>query len=281
MQRIKAVISCICFLMASAGAASTCLAGATIRINGSGSCLDLMKPLIQAYEKINHDVRIEMEPPLGSAGAVKALLAGSLDLAVNGRQLKPEEAAKGAARATLYGRTPLAIVAEKECPVTAITTRELEKIYDGTTSRWRNGTAIRLVMRPREDVDTRIMRSLSPGMARAVNAAQARPGMIVAVTDSDAYQTVAKTPGALGAAGLTSILVNRLPLVTLSLNGVRPSPRTVASGAYPLAKEIIFVTRSVPPPAVRKFLDFVHSPQGRALAEKAGVLVTARSAAHE
>ncbi|WP_168205884.1 substrate-binding domain-containing protein [Geobacter sp. FeAm09] len=280
MQRIKALISCICFFMASGAAAGAGLAADTLRINGSGSCLDLMKPLIQAYEKINRDVRVEMEPPLGSSGAVKALVAGSLDLAVNGRPLRPEEAAKGAHQQP-YGRTPLAIVAGNGCPVTNITTRELEAIYNGTTTRWRNGEIIRLVLRPREDIDTRIMRSLSPGMDGAVSAALARPGMIVAVTDTDAYQTIVKTPGSLGAVGLTSVLVNRLPLVTLTLNGVRPLPRAVASGAYPLAKEIVFVTRPAPPPAVRKFLDFVHSPQGRAIAEKAGVLVAARHAPHE
>ncbi|KAB0664058.1 ABC transporter substrate-binding protein [Oryzomonas japonica] len=280
MQWIKTLISCLCFLVASGAGAHTCPAGETIRVNGSGSCLDMMKPLVQAYGKIDHDVRIEMAPPLGSSGAIKALLAGSLDLAVSARPLKPEEAAKGA-RATPYGRTPLAIVAEKECPVTTITTRELEQIYAGKTYRWRNGEAIRLVLRPREDIDTRIMRTLSPGMESAMSAALARPGMLVAVTDADAYQTVVKTPGALGVTGLTSVLVNRLPLVALSLNGVKPSPRTVASGTYPLAKEINFVTRPDPPPAVRRFLNFVHSPQGRAIAKKAGVLVTARPAAYE
>jgi phosphate transport system substrate-binding protein len=280
MPRIITVILCLCFLMAFGPLSDVCLASDTIRINGSGSCLDMMKPLIQAYEKTNRDVRIEMELPLGSSGAIKALLAGSLDVVVSGRPLKPEEAAKGAQQ-KLYGRTPMAIVAEKGCPVAHITTKQLEDIYAGKTTKWHNGENIRLVLRPREDTDTRILRSLSPGMDNAVSAALSRPGMIVAVTDADAYQTVSKTPGGLGAVGLTSILVNKPPLAILTLNGVKPLPRQLARGAYPLSKEIIFVTPSTSTPAIQTFLAFIHSPQGRAIAERAGALVTAAPTGRE
>jgi phosphate transport system substrate-binding protein len=80
---------------------------------------------------------------------------------------------------------------------------------------------------------------------------------------------------------VTSIVVNKTPLTVLTLNGIKPLPRLVASGAYPLSKEISFVIPSTPAPPVLKFIAFIHSPQGRAIAEKAGVLVTAGSTARE
>ena len=99
--------------------------------------------------------------------------------------------------------------------------------------------------------------------------------MLVAVTDPEAYTAVAKTPGGMGATGLTSVLTEKLSLNVLSLNGIKPTPKTLASGAYPMFKEIGFVTTPRTSPAVLRLLDFIYSPQGRKIAEKAGVLVTA------
>lgn len=112
-------------------------------------------------------------------------------------------------------------------------------------------------------------------MASAMTAARSRPGMIMGVTDPEAYVFVGKTPGAIGATGLTSIIAEKLPLNIMSINKVKPSPKNLANGSYPLAKRIDFVVTSKSSPEALKFLEFVYSKQGRALAEKTGVLVTA------
>jgi phosphate transport system substrate-binding protein len=254
---------------------SNCLAADTVRINGSGSAIDMLKPFVAAYRKTNRDVRIEIEKPLGSSGAVKALLAGSLDVVASSKPLQPEDVAKGAKQKE-YGRTPLVLVTEKNVHKQDITTKELEEIYAGTTSVWQNNEKIRLILRPKQDIDTSILRGLSPGMDSAMTKTHSHPGMIVAVTDPEAYTAVSITPGGLGATGLTSIITNKLPLNTLSLNGIRPTPKNLASGAYPLSKEISFVTAPGTPPAALKFISFVYSSQGRAIAEKSGVLVTVK-----
>lgn len=267
------VAGCIFALLTSLS--GRCLAADTVRINGSGSAIDMLKPLIEAYRKTNRDVRIDVEKPLGSSGAVKALLAGALDVVVSSKPLKPEEAARGAQQEE-YGRTPLVIITEKSIRKSNITTKELEDIYAGTASVWQNGEKIRLVLRPLQDIDTHILRGLSPGMNSAITKSHSYPGMIVAVTDPEAYKAVSKTPGGLGTTALISINTEMLPLNALSLNGIRPTPKNLGSGAYPLFKEISFVTTPRTTPAALKFITFVYSPQGRAIAEKVGVLVTAK-----
>jgi phosphate transport system substrate-binding protein len=252
---------------------SSCFAADTIRINGSGNVLDMLKPLIKAYQKTNRSTRIELEKPLGSSGAIKALLAGELDIVAASREIKAEEMRSGAQQRE-FGRTPLVIVTEKSIPKMNITTKELEDIYSGATLAWQNGKTIRLVLRPREDIDTHILKGLSPGMNSAITASQSRLGMIIAVTDPDAYTAVTNTPGGLGATGLTSLITEKLPLNILSLNGIAPSPENLASGAYPLSKTINFVTGIKTPPEAQKFMRFVFSSQGRVIASKSGVLVT-------
>jgi phosphate transport system substrate-binding protein len=250
------------------------LALETVTVNGSGSALDMMKPMIAAFHKSNKDIKVVMEKPLGSSGAIKAVLAGALDLAISSKPLKPEEAAKGAEQ-NVYGRTPLVIITEKNVRKTDITTKELEEIYAGTRRTWPGGETIRLVVRPGEDIDTKILASLSSGMVSATKMAQTRPGMIVAVTDPEAYTTVMKTPGALGASGLTSIITEKLAANSLTLNGIAATQKTLSNGAYPLFKEISIVTTPKTTAAARKLISFMLSPQGRAIAGKTGVFVTA------
>ena len=245
-----------------------------IRINGSGSALYVMKPLIKAYTKAHPEVSIVMEKPIGSSGAIKALLAGVLDIAVSSKLLKPEETAKGMVSRE-FGKMPLVIVAGETVAKTAITTKELEEIYSGRLRAWPNGEPIRLVLRPDADIDTKILEGLSPGMNRAIKEARLQQGMIVAVTDPESDEALVKTPGSLGASSLSAILVEKAPLNVLSLNGIKPTLKTLANGTYPLAKDIRFIFTKNAPPTVMKFMDFLYSHQGRAIAEKSGVLVAA------
>lgn len=249
-------------------------AAETIRINGSGSGLDMMKPIIKAYQKMNPGVKIVMDKPLGSSGATKALLAGMLDIAVGSKPLKPEETANGA-RIREYAKTPVLFVTHKGVRKSDVTVRELVAIYDGRKGAWDDRTKLRLILRPEGDIDTRILRGLSPEFSAALNVAQKREGMTIAVTDPESNDMVAKTPGALGATGLTSLIVDKPLLNPLTLNGVRGTPQSLANGTYPLAKNIHFVLVGKVSPGVEKFLDFVYSARGRALAEKTGVLIIA------
>ena len=229
---------------------------------------------MEAYGKVSRGVSFEMEKPLGSSGATKALLAGAIDIAITSKPLDPEVISQGG-KIRQFGKTPLAIVTEKNNPKKTISTSELEDIYSGITKKWSNGQTIIVVLRPNEDVDTKILRGLSPGMAEAVTKAQRRRGMIIAVTDHESNEIVSKNIGGIGASGLTGVLVGKVPLNVLALNGVMPSRKTIADGSYPLAKDIHFVTTGKLPHTAAKFLDFIYSNKGRAIAENNGLLITA------
>jgi phosphate transport system substrate-binding protein len=249
------------------------LAGETIRINGSGTGLEMMKPLLKAYATTHPRVSFVMNKPLGSSGAIKALAAGALDLAVSSKPLKPEEAAQGL-KLSPYGRTPLVIVAGRNVPAQNISTEELEAIYSGSIRKWPNKESIRVVLRPLEDIDTKILRGLSPGMDAAIGQAQSLRGMLTAVTDPESNLLVATTQGSIGTSGLAGVLVEHTTLRVLALNGVEPSIAALTKGSYPLVKELHFVTRTQTSEPTLRFLEFVYSPKGRAIVERVGVLTT-------
>lgn len=273
-RRGLSAILCLVGLACVVSLPTTARAAGTVRINGSGIGLDMMKPLINAYAKAHPEVRIEMEKPLGTSGAMKALIAGALDIVVSSKPLKPEEAAKGVLLRD-YGTTPMAIVTEKGVPKDNVTSKELEEIFSGKSTKWPDERLIKVVLRPEHDVDTMILRKLSPSMNAAMTAAHAREGMLIAITDPESNETIAKTPGAIGATGLPGVLVGGEPLKVLALNGVKPTPAALANGSYPMQKAIRFATLKNCSSASLKLLDFIYSPRGRAIAEKTGVRVTA------
>jgi len=251
----------------------------TVRINGSGTGLEMLKPLIEVYSKSHPGVTFDIQKPLGSSGAVKAVVEGALDIAVSSKPLRPDEAARGA-KVSTFGKTPLAVITNKSVSKKNITVRELEAIYSGAMRKWKNNENIRVVLRPQGDIDTAILRGLSPGMDRAVSEAHKRYGMITATTDPESNDMVARTNGSIGTAGLAGILAGKIPVNILSLNGVMPTTAAVAGGRYPLSKDLNFVTTERLPEAAAKFLDFVYSERARGVVERIGVLVSYGSKAY-
>lgn len=81
-------------------------------------------------------------------------------------------------------------------------------------------------------------------------------------------ETVAQTPGA---AGYTMMSAVSGEVVTLSIDGVRPSPQTTATQEYPLTTPLYFVSGEEPTGELRAFLAWLQSEDGQAnLSEKFG-----------
>jgi phosphate transport system substrate-binding protein len=261
-----AVMACI-FLTGAANAEEV------VRIGGAGSALGGMRLLAKGFEMSHPGVKIQVFSSLGSSGGIKALLAGSLDLAVSGRQLKPAEQ-KAGATSREYARTPFVFAANKSVTSKSdFSTKDLEKMYSGQMLKWPDGSQIRLVLRPDTDTDTLIIKAISPALAEAAATASKRPGMIYAVTDQDCDEAVMKTVGAVGPSTLTEIITEKRAVHVFSFNGVKPSVKALADGKYPLVKPHFIVTTAQTPAAARDFLRFVESAKGRALLAKVGNLV--------
>jgi phosphate transport system substrate-binding protein len=133
-------------------------------------------------------------------------------------------------------------------------------------------------MRPRTDVDTALVRAISPQVSAAVDAAYARRGLLLAVTNQECDEILARTPGAIGPTSLTQISTEEKRLVPLAWNGVEPSVANLASGAYPLSKTLLAVTRVPPSPAARRVLEFLASPQAATILERTGSIALSRRA---
>jgi phosphate transport system substrate-binding protein len=274
LRNIRYIRTLLLTVIMSATLSTAALAEDVVRVGGAGSGLGVMKILAEAFEKTHPGTRIRILPSLGSSGGIKALLHGALDLAISGRDLKAEELKDGAL-ALEWARTPFVFVVNHNVNKTDVTTRELEMIYKSQMLKWPDGTRIRLVLRPATETDTAIVKNISKEMEQAVIASNVRPDMIMAVTDQEAADAVAKIPGALGATTLAQLETEKRPLKMLSFNGLTPTLGALATGRYPLTKPIYLVRSQKTPTAALQFIQFVHSAKGRAILAQSGALPAA------
>ncbi len=240
-----------------------------LRVSGTGSGLGTLQRLARPFAAANPGHRLQILTSLGSSGAISAVANGALDVGISGRALEAAEQALGLAE-LVYARTPFVFAVGPNTEVRSVTTREIVRIYRGELLTWPNGERVRVVMRPRGDVDTALVRAISPEVSAAVDVAYGREGLLVAVTNQECDDILSRTPGAIGPTSLTQIVTEEKGLVALAWNGVAPTTRNLASGAYPLSKTLRAVTRTPASPAVRRFLAFLRSREAARILEQAG-----------
>lgn len=242
-----------------------------VRIGGTGTSLGGMKVLGAAFSKIHPEVAVVVLPSLGSGGGIKACVAGKIDIAVSARAPKAKETVEGLKSAP-YGRTPIVFATRYDNPVTQVSFADLYDIYSGTRTSWRLGAPIRLIMRPEDESDTKLLRGISGEMDRVVPVAMQRDDVYVAMNDQDNAEALETVPGSFGMTTLTQSLTEKRRLNLLNLDGRQGTLQAVADGSYPYAKALHFVALSRRQEAAQAFLEFVASAHGQQVLEQVGIL---------
>lgn len=239
-----------------------------LRLAGADSGVSAMKRVAQGFQKRNPGFSLLVVPVSGSDAGIKALNAGIADMAVISRPLRNEEIADGLV-AYDYGSTPFVFATHKKY-LEGITVQQAADIYAGKVTRWPDGTPIRVVLRPAAAQDTAQLADFSPEMKQAVKAAHAREGMIMAIMAKDSVQEIERVPGAFGTTTLALILSEKRNVEALPINGVKPTSKALGDGSYPYFKVMRVVVKGDAPAVARQFIDYLNSPEGRAVLAETG-----------
>lgn len=254
--------------LAPSGTASN----ASLKIGGSGSPVGSMKMVVTAFQKQNPGIPVEAFPHIGSAGGIKALVEGAIDIALSSRDLRENERKPGMV-SIFYARTPFVFATQRRTPASGVTLEQIAQIYEGTLTKWRDGSPIRLVLRPETDTDSDILRKFSPAIERALRTAHSRRGMFIAVNDIDSIDAIERIPGSLGTTTLTLIIAEGRAVKPLAVERIIPTLHGVADGSYPYWKPFYMILGAQPSEAARRFAAFVRSPLGAKLLTQSGHLV--------
>lgn len=107
-----------------------------ITVAGSSSVTPVMEKLAEAYEKLNPEIKIEVQMSDSTMG-VNSALNGVCEIGMASRELKDSEKAKGALQ-TKIAIDGIAVIINKENPTESASIQSVKDLYIGTISKWGN-----------------------------------------------------------------------------------------------------------------------------------------------
>ena len=241
----------------------------TLIAGGTGSGLGILRVLGQHYSALHPQVTVTVLPSLGSAGGIRALQAGAVDLAISSRSLKEQE--KQGFQELPIGSSPLIFAVHPDTPINDITYAMAAGIYSGAMTTWRDGSQIRRILRPESDADWLLMQKVSDEMAKALDIAQKTQGLHLAVTDTDAIASLEQIAGSFGPTTLAMVLAEKRKVRMLSLAGRQPADLGADPG-YPMRKNFRLLIRNDARPETLAFFAFVASPDGKKILSELGIV---------
>jgi phosphate transport system substrate-binding protein len=246
-------------------------------MGGSGACHGGALLLAERFPQTAGGGGVEVAPSLGSRGGIRGLLGGALDIACTSRALTPDELARGLTARPLAA-SPIVVIVHTGVRLGRITVADLVRLYADPAATFPDGTRARPVLRPADEVDTRILKSLSPDMAQALARANQRQGMLMAATDRDVAQFVETVPGAFGLSTLGLVQTERRNVTVLGLDGVSPTADGRANPGYPVRKTLYLVTRADASKQAKRFVTWTVSKPAQDLLLRNGFLPVASGA---
>lgn len=241
--------------------------GNALVIAGSGSNLPVTRALATEYAAGGIEAPV-VHTSIGSAGGIRALRDGAIDIALISRSLKPEERAAGLV-AVPYARAPVMFAVHGSVPDRELSGAQVLAIYGGEQVSWSDGTRVVVLQRERGDSSHSAVGKLLPAFEEINEQAYQQRRWRVLYNDAAMDDALASTEGGIGLVG-SGTLPQDLPIRGLDYEGVTPSVASVRDGSYPFYKDLSFVTRGEPTGAVARLIRFALSPEGGAVIEAHG-----------
>lgn len=273
------VLTRVCLALIGFASINCAIAQGNIRIGGTGTGTALVQHLIESYQKLHPGVEVTaLIPPMGSNGGLRALAAGTIQVAVVSfpinQQTVPDDTAK--LNSIPWVRTPMVFTGRNIAGRKQLSMGQVADIYAGQVTRWPDGSPLRLVTRTERETDTTLLRGLSGEMDIAVAQAAKRIGLPFAENDLDNQNLLERTPGSFGVIGLGQVLLSNSVLKPASLDGVAPSAANLRNGSYRFAKSLYLVVPDTASPATLEFCRYLQSPGVIASIERFGFIPQAR-----
>ncbi len=247
-------------------------------VKGSDTLVNLSATWAEAFMKANPSIEVSVTGG-GSGVGLAALLNGTTDIANASRDVKDSEIKKGIEGGidvvgTDVALDGIAIVVNKDNPLTEITLHQLKQIYTGDVNNWQsiNGQDLKIMAVSRETSSGTYVFMQEVALEKADYAAS----VLLMPATSAIIEAVASDTPAIGYVGLgyAAQAGDRVKVLAVKADadapGVVPNNDTVKSGQYPLARPLHCYTNGEPKGNVKAFLDFCLGPEGQALVSEMG-----------
>jgi phosphate transport system substrate-binding protein len=233
-----------------------------IILDGSTGMLPLAGALAKAYQQKYSDPQIELGKGLGTGARLRALTEGKIHIALASHGIAADDIQKGNLKLVEVAKGAIIFAVNASVPLTKIADSQVCDIYSGKIQNWESlagrTAPIAVLTRPPTEVDPEVIRAKIGCFRELKEVETAR----VMARGGDMAKGLAETPTAIGMTSMTVVEQSGGKVKALTLNGVDPTPENVRNGSYFLTRDFLFVIKSDATPAVKKFVDFVLSPDG-------------------
>ena len=237
-----------------------------LRISGGTAHIPVMKAAAQAIMTANPDIQITIAGG-GSGAGIKQVGEGLVDIGNSGRSATEKEVAAYGLYKYKWAVDGVAAVTHPDNPVKALTSAQLADIFSGKIQNWNTlGGADAPI--------TRYTRDAASGTRAVFWKKALKKGTItdkahVVVSNGAMKSAVRNDPHAIGYVSVGYLDSHVAPI---TLDGILPSLETVKTGEYKVARGLYSNTRGPAKGLAKKFLDYIYSAEGQALAAAKGFI---------
>ena len=259
-SRVIVIFAILFWVMGGASAEAASDLSGKLSLFVAGREQGIFEKAVVKFEKLNPRVRTRFAATEG-AEPLAALADGSADIAVLGRTLKPEEKEWSG---TVVGWEGIAVMVNASNRVTDVTTKQITDLFAGKARTWDElgGLESKISVIHREEG-----KGVRPYLEQQLNLiGKLVNGKGVVEPDKEAIRIVSGNLNAVSYVNLSTGLGNvnvGVPIRLLSINKVDPELSNVSSGAYPLRRPLVLVTKTPPPPVAKAFIDFMLDKEGQ------------------
>lgn len=239
-----------------------------LTLAGSTSMEKVCEALMEGFMEKYPDVTVTCEYT-GSGAGLESLSSGKVDIGNSSRHVKDEEKANGAVE-NVVALDGIAVITDKDNPVTDLTNEELVKIYTGEIKNWKE-------LGGKDEPIVVIGRESGSGTRDAFEE-------LLDVKDSCEYAQELDSTGAVlakvsstpGAIGYVSLDVVDDSVISVKLDGVEATEENILAGTYLLQRPFVMATKgeiSSQNELVKAWFDYIESDEGKEIIRNAGLII--------
>ncbi len=240
------------------------LTDAKLQIAGSTTVLPVAEECARVFMEMNPGSRIFVSGG-GSSHGVQAVADGTVDIGCASRDLKSSETDAHPDLVThAVAKDGVAVIVHQSNPVTDLTMEQLQGIYTGTITNWKDvgGTDSEIMVVTREE---------GSGTRDCFEQAVMKP-IKAEITDHAIIQdsngkTRTTVTGSAQAIGFLSLGYVNDEVKAVRLDGIMPSEESVVDGSYAISRSLWMITNDNPDSSEQAFLDFVLGYDGQKIVE--------------
>ncbi|MGF1734409.1 phosphate ABC transporter substrate-binding protein [Photobacterium satsumensis] len=243
-----------------------------VTVTGSTSASHIVEILAETYSSKHTETLIEVQG-IGSSAGISAVKQNVADLGMSSRYLKPEEINPDLSTVTI-AHDGIALVVHKENPVANLNKAQVEKIYHGEITNWKDvgGPDLKIAVVSRENASgSRFSFEDFMGLTQQIEGqtvSDINPQVLIVNTNGTVKSLVSRNKHALGYVSLGSVDDS---IKALDFEGVSPSLENLESGKYKISRPFLMLYKEKKiKDSAKDFVDYVTSKSGQNLIEQRG-----------